>query len=461
MPNYHEAFNIIILAAGNGKRMQSNKPKVLQELAGLPLLEHVIKTAQSLSPQEIIVVYGHEGELLQQQLSAYTLTWVEQADRLGTGHAVQQALDHLINVDRALILYGDVPLISIETLIKLCEQTPKDDVGLITATLENPEGLGRIVRDERGMVSRIVEEKDASENEKTIREINSGIMLLPSQKLQKWLPQLSNANTQNEYYLTDVINMAVNDNIPVHVTTAFEPLEVSGVNTKLQLVQLERAFQLKQAHKFIEKGLNIIDPARFDCRGQLSFGTDVVIDVNVVFEGEVHIGNNVTIEPNVILRDVTLGDNVVIATHSLIEKSTIKDNSAIGPYARIRPESIIGPHARVGNFVEVKKSVIAEGSKVCHLSYVGDAVIGRQVNLGAGTITVNYDGAQKYQTIIEDGVFVGCGSQLVAPVCLQEGSFIAAGTTVTKDVPAGTLTLSRVAQKTIDGWVRPSNRKDK
>lgn len=448
-------LNVIILAAGHGTRMRSHTPKVLQILAGKPLLEHVINTSMALEPEDIIVVYG---ESIQHQLKDYALRWVEQRDRLGTAHAVSQALDHL-HANRALILYGDVPLISEKTLLNLLS-TSEDDIGLVTAEVEDPTGLGRIIRNESGEVQRIVEERDASTSEKAIKEINTGIMLVPRQYLREWLPKIQNHNAQQEYYLTDIIDMAVARDVKVRAITTNDMIEITGVNTKLQLIQLERAYQQRQALEWIEAGCHIIDPNRFDCRGEFSFGDEVSIDINVVMEGKVSLGNHVKIEPNCILRDVEIDDHVVIKANSIIEGSHIKSHSTIGPFARIRPESSIGPEARIGNFVEVKKSTLGQGSKANHLSYIGDATIGRGVNMGAGTITVNYDGKQKYQTIIEDNVFIGCDSQLVAPVCLHEGAFIGAGTTVTKDVPAGCLSLSRSAQKFIDGWVRPSERKE-
>jgi bifunctional UDP-N-acetylglucosamine pyrophosphorylase / glucosamine-1-phosphate N-acetyltransferase len=461
MQGVNDDLDIIILAAGRGQRMQSSLPKVLHRLAGKPLLEHVISTSMSLKPQQVLVVHAASHTELATQFSHYPLSWVPQEKPLGTGHAVQQTLAQLGEQGQTLILYGDVPLISVATLKNLCRQTEPNTVGLLTATLANPSGLGRIIRNAEGDVVQIVEAKDASPEQQKIKEINTGILLLPTAQLSTWLPQLTCQNAQGEYYLTELIELAVRDHFAVRAVQVDDPLEITGVNTKQQLIALERAYQYQQAVTYIQAGLYLSDPSRFDCRGTLSFGEDVSIDVNVVCSGEVRLGNNVVIEPNCILRDVCIDDNVRIAANTLIEHSHIKAGCVIGPYARIRPQSEIGPNAKIGNFVEIKKSVIGAGSKAGHLSYLGDAVIGDNVNIGAGVITVNYDGANKHPTYIAEDVFVGCASQLVAPVNLNQGAFIAAGTTVTRDVPAGTLCLSRVAQRMIDGWQPPSQRKGK
>lgn len=455
-------INVVILAAGMGKRMRSALPKVLHPLAGKPILSHVLDTARRLSPEKICVIYGYGGERVRQTVGDDpNLIWVEQAQQLGTGHAVKQALPYLEKGSATLVLFGDVPLVKSNTLEELIGKARADNLVLLTVELDNPTGYGRIVRDsETNRVQAIVEEKDALPSQKAIREINTGIMILPSMYLESWLDRLSNNNTQGEYYLTDIIAMAVEDGIQIETSNPSSEWEVVGVNDKIQLSSLERICQQDIANKLMEQGVMLADPARLDVRGQLVCGNDVEIDVNCIFEGNVRLGDGVKVNANCILRNVVVADGTVIHPFSMLEDTKVGENCRVGPYARIRPGTQLDDVVHVGNFVEIKNSRIASGSKVNHLSYIGDTEMGKQVNIGAGTITCNYDGAFKYRTIIEDNVFIGSDSQLIAPVTVAKGSTIGAGSTITRDTPEGQLTLSRVKQISIAHWKRPQKNKD-
>jgi bifunctional UDP-N-acetylglucosamine pyrophosphorylase/glucosamine-1-phosphate N-acetyltransferase len=448
-------LNIVILAAGKGTRMLSERPKVLHRLAGKPLLEHVVATARQLAPARLVVVYGHGGEAVPAAIPGDDIQWVLQAQQLGTGHAVAQALPALPSEGLTLVLYGDVPLTPPATLTRLLQHAGADRLALVTVHLPNPTGYGRILRDEAGRVVRIVEEKDASSREKAITEVNTGILVAPTPRLQAWLGRLSNANAQGEYYLTDVIAMAVAEGLPVVTVHPHHEWEVQGVNSKLELATLERIYQRNHARALAGTGTQIMDLDRIDVRGELTCGRDVVIDVNCVFEGRVHLEDGVEVGPHCVLKDVTVGKGTRIHAFSYIEGARIGPACRVGPFARIRPGTVLAQEVHVGNFVEVKASEIGEGSKVNHLSYVGDATVGRRVNIGAGTITCNYDGANKHRTVIEDDAFIGSDSQLVAPVTVGAGATLGAGTTLTRDAPPGQLTLSRVRQTTIPGWQRP------
>ena len=450
------ALNIIILAAGQGTRMNSNKPKVLHTIGGISLLERVIHTAQSLYPEKIFIVYGHGGTEIKQQLSQYAVTWIEQNQQLGTGHAVMQVLPEFNNAnDQILILYGDVPLISKEILHKLLNQTTTDALGLLTVNLDNPIGFGRIIRDTQKNVLAIIEEKDADADQKLIQEVNTGIMTISVNNLKKWLPKLSTNNAKKEYYLTDIVKLAAAEGTAILGLQTNNAEEVQGINDRVQLAKAERYFQQSMAQQFMLSGVTILDPTRFDIRGVSEISTDVTIDINVILEGRVIIGKNSYIGANCILRDVIIGDSVDIKANSIIDGATIGNHCTIGPFARIRPETFLADNAKVGNFVEIKKSNIGTNSKVPHHSYIGDTTMGQHVNVGAGTITCNYDGANKHRTIIGNNVFIGSDTQFIAPVIIADGATIGAGSTITKDVPAGQLTLSRASQKTINGWKRP------
>lgn len=456
----NKMLQILILAAGQGKRMYSNYSKVLHKIGASTLLEHVITTAQHIVPnQKPIVIYGHLGESLKKTLSQMNVTWIEQAQQLGTGHAVLQALPHIHDQARVLILLGDVPLISVATLNKLLATTPNNAVGMVTAYIANPTGYGRIKRNAQQQVIGIVEEKDATDDEKKITEINTGIYVVPAADLKKWLPQLENNNAQKEYYLTDIIAKAVKENIDIHTVEPLMTEEILGVNNRVQLAQLERAHQLQLAETLMQQGVTLRDPARIDIRGNVKVGKDVVIDVNVIIEGNVHIGDNCVIGANCILRDTTIAANVTILPFSHLDGATIADDCVIGPFARLRPHTTLDKAVHIGNFVEIKKSHIKPNSKVNHLSYIGDADIGSRVNVGAGTITCNYDGAHKHQTTIGDDVFIGSDTQLVAPITIGSGATIAAGSTITKDVPANQLTLTHRLEPRSKDWMRPAKEK--
>lgn len=445
---------VVILAAGQGKRMFSDLPKVLHPLAGKPLLSHVIETASTLTDKKPLVIFGHQGNILRDHLAHHDVQWVEQTEQLGTGHALLQALPMMSDKDRVLVLYGDVPFISIDTLKKLIDTTAADAIGMITANVQHPHGYGRIKRDEKQNVIGIVEEKDATPKERAITEVNSGLYFIPAGLLKKWLPTLTNHNAQKEYYLTDIFRLAANENIVINTVQPAQREEINGVNDRAQLAVLERAYQLKAAEKFMRQGVTLLDPARFDVRGDVQIGRDVVIDINVILEGKVVIGDGCRIGENVTLRDAELGKQIEVKANSMIDGAKIHDHCVIGPFARIRPETTLAAEVHIGNFVEIKKSHIAQGSKVNHLSYIGDSEIGKQVNVGAGTITCNYDGVNKHKTIIRDHVFIGSDTQLVAPVTIGEGATIGAGSTITQDAPAHQLTLSRGKQQTIEGWTR-------
>ena len=447
-------MNIVILAAGQGKRMHSNLPKVLHPIAGKALVAHVIDTARSLSPQTLCLVYGHGGDAVRTTLAAPDLAWALQEPQLGTGHAVQQALPHLKDGGTTLVLYGDVPLIQAETLKRLL-QAAQDALAILTVELEDPSGYGRIVRNAKGEVVRIVEQKDSTPEERAIREINTGIMAMPTARLGEWLGRLSNDNAQKEYYLTDIVGMAVADGLPIHTANPKHAWEVLGVNSKVQLAELERVAQRNAAEQLMEGGVRLADPARFDVRGELVCGRDVFIDVNCVFEGKVVLDEAVEVGPNCVLRNARIGAGTKLAAYTHIEDAVVGPDGRIGPFARLRPGAELAEDVHVGNFVEIKKSTIAAHSKANHLAYIGDATIDSRVNVGAGTITCNYDGANKFQTIIEDDVFIGSDTQLVAPVRVGRGATLGAGTTLTKDAPPDTLTVSRAKQLSIPGWKRP------
>ncbi len=447
-------MNIVILAAGQGKRMHSNLPKVLHPIAGKALVAHVIDTARSLAPQTLCLVYGHGGDAVRTTLAAPDLAWALQEPQLGTGHAVQQALPHLKDGGTTLVLYGDVPLIQAETLKRLL-QAAQDALAILTVELEDPSGYGRIVRNAKGEVVRIVEQKDSTPEERAIREINTGIMAMPTARLGEWLGRLSNDNAQKEYYLTDIVGMAVADGLPIHTANPKHAWEVLGVNSKVQLAELERVAQRNAAEQLMEGGVRLADPARFDVRGELVCGRDVFIDVNCVFEGKVVLDEAVEVGPNCVLRNARIGAGTKLAAYTHIEDAVVGPDGRIGPFARLRPGAELAEDVHVGNFVEIKKSTIAAHSKANHLAYIGDATIGSRVNVGAGTITCNYDGANKFQTIIEDDVFIGSDTQLVAPVRVGRGATLGAGTTLTKDAPPDTLTVSRAKQLSIPGWKRP------
>ena len=449
------SLGIVILAAGQGTRMKSSLPKVLHLLGDRPLLQHVVDTARRLQPEDIVVVYGHGGDQVRERIVGDDLSWAEQAEQLGTGHAVAQALPHLGDVEQVLVLYGDVPLITETTLRRLIDCTG-DGFGLLTVTLDDPSGYGRVQRDGGGEVKCIVEQKDANDQQLCICEVNTGIMLLPRDRLQVWLGRLGNDNAQGEYYLTDVLAMAVNEGIPVAVAQPDHTVEAEGVNNKLQLAELERALQRRQAEALMHAGLILRDPARFDLRGTLRHGRDCVIDVNVIIEGAVVLGDNVHVGANTVLRDSRIHDGVQILEHCVIEQAEVGQGSRLGPFSRLRPGARLAGNNHVGNFVEIKQSDIGEGSKVNHLTYVGDTGIGSGVNIGAGTITCNYDGAYKHRTIIGDNAFIGSNTALVAPVAIGEGATIGAGSVITKDAPDGQLTLTRARQVSIEGWQRPS-----
>ncbi len=443
----------IILAAGKGTRMNSSKPKVLQMLADKTLLGHVLMQAQQLCSQ-VHVVYGFGGDQVKQSINNDSINWVEQAQQLGTGHAVAQAMPNINDDSICLVLYGDVPLIQQSTLKDLITRAQKSGVALLSVILDNPTGYGRIIR-QNDQIQAIVEQKDANDEQLTICEVNTGIMAVDSGLLKTYLNDLNSNNAQGELYLTDIIEMAVSDGKTIASVITQNEFEVAGVNDKVQLAELERTFQKNQATQFMQQGLTLKDPARFDCRGSLSFGQDCEIDVNVVIEGKVTLGDNTTIAPNCIIKNTTIGSNVSILPNSVIEDAIIGDGASIGPFARIRPQANIGENAKIGNFVEVKKSTIGKGSKISHLSYVGDTTMGADVNIGAGVITCNYDGANKHQTTIEDGAFVGSDTQLIAPVTIGKNATVGAGSTITKDVPEDQLGLSRSKQTTLKNWQRP------
>jgi len=448
-------ISVVILAAGKGTRMRSDLPKVLHPIAKKPMVQHVIDTVKQLNVNDIHLVYGHGAELLKSRIKDDKLDWVLQAEQLGTGHAVQQAADKFNADDQVLVLYGDVPLISQETLTHLCDSQPAGGIGLLTVKLANPTGYGRIVREGDTVVG-IVEQKDASAEQLKIDEVNSGILVANGADFQHWLSLLDNNNAQAEYYLTDVIALAHKAGRTINAVHPIANIEVEGVNNRMQLAELERAYQELQAYKLMEQGVTMLDPRRFDLRGEVSVGNDVTFDINVIIEGKVTIGSGVTIGANCILKDCHIGDNSEIKANSIIESATLGIDCSAGPFARLRPNTVLEDDAHVGNFVELKKTTLGKGSKAGHLAYLGDSIIGEKVNIGAGTITCNYDGVNKFQTIIEDGAFIGSDSQLIAPVTIGKNATVAAGSTITKDVAQDDLVISRVKQKHIRNWPKPT-----
>lgn len=447
-------MNIVILAAGMGKRMQSALPKVLHTLAGKPLLAHVIATAKSLKPTTLSIIYGHGGDLVPNSFTDADIQFAKQSPQLGTGHAVMQAIDLLDDQAPTLVLYGDVPLTKPETLERLIHAAGNDKLGILTVNLDNPTGYGRIVR-ENGEITRIVEQKDASPAEQQIHEVNTGIMVIPTPKLKQWLATLSNDNAQNEYYLTDIVAKAVADHVAIVASQPDAIAETLGVNSKTQLAALERLHQQDLAHQLLEQGVTLLDPQRIDIRGELICGKDVSIDVNCVFEGKVTIEDGVIIDANCVIKNAHIHSGAQIKPFTHIENAIVGDASLVGPFARLRPGTELAQEVHVGNFVEIKNSQVAHNSKINHLSYIGDTTMGSRVNIGAGTITCNYDGVNKHRTVIEDDVFIGSDSQLIAPVTVGKGANLGAGTTLTKDAPADQLTLSRAKQLTLPGWKRP------
>ena len=448
------SLDIVILAAGQGTRMRSALPKVLHPVAGKAMLGHVIDTARLLKPQGIHVVIGHGAELVRERLAADDLNFVLQSEQLGTGHAVAQALPAL-SAERVLILYGDVPLIEVETLQRLLQLVSEQQLGLLTVNLNDPTGYGRIVRDEQGVVKAIVEHKDASAEQRLIREGNTGILAVPGKKLGDWLGRLSNSNAQGEYYLTDVIAMAVADGLVVATEQAADEMEVLGANDRIQLSQLERHYQYRAARRLMVQGVTLIDPARFDLRGEATVGRDVSIDINVILEGQVVIEDGVQIGPNCVIKNSILRKGAIVKANSHLEGAEVGEGADCGPFARLRPGSVLGAKAHVGNFVELKNAKLGEGAKAGHLSYLGDAEIGARSNIGAGTITCNYDGANKFKTVLGEDVFIGSNSALVAPVTLGDRATTGAGSVITGDVPDNTLAVGRAKQRNIEGWKRP------
>ncbi|RBB98706.1 UDP-N-acetylglucosamine diphosphorylase/glucosamine-1-phosphate N-acetyltransferase [Pseudomonas sp. MWU12-2115] len=448
------SLEIVILAAGQGTRMRSALPKVLHPVAGNSMLGHVIHSARQLDPQRIHVVIGHGADVVRERLAADDLNFVLQDKQLGTGHATAQAVP-FISADTVLILYGDVPLIEVETLQRLLKHVVPGQMGLLTVELEDPTGYGRIVRDANGKVAAIVEHKDASEAQRAITEGNTGILAVPANRLADWMSRLSNNNAQGEYYLTDVIEMAVNDGLVVATEQPHDPMEVQGANDRKQLSELERHYQLRAGRRLMAQGVTLRDPARFDVRGEVTVGRDVLIDVNVILEGNVVIEDDVVIGPNCVIKDSTLRKGVVIKANSHIEGAVLGEGSDAGPFARLRPGTVLEARAHVGNFVELKNARMGEGAKAGHLTYLGDAEIGARTNIGAGTITCNYDGANKWKTVLGEDVFIGSNNSLVAPVDISSGATTAAGSTITQNVDNAQLAVGRARQKNIDGWKRP------
>jgi bifunctional UDP-N-acetylglucosamine pyrophosphorylase/glucosamine-1-phosphate N-acetyltransferase len=447
-------LDVIVLAAGQGKRMRSDLPKVLHPIAGRPLLARVLDAARALGPRKTIVVHGHGAEKVREAFAHAPVEWVLQAEQLGTGHAVQQAMPHVGGDADVLILYGDVPLVRPESLKRLVDAA-REGVAVMTTELADPKGYGRIVRDGKDGVQRIVEEKDASEEERAIREINAGFMAAGAKRLAGWLGKIGNRNAQKEYYLTDVVTLAVKEGVRVSAVKVADATEVAGVNSKTELAALERAWQRSEAQRLMEQGVSLADPARIDVRGELACGRDVTIDVNCVFEGAVTLADGVRVGPNCVLRDVTVGPGSEVLAFSHLDDAEVGARCRVGPYARLRPGASLDEDVHIGNFVEVKASRIGVQSKVNHLSYIGDSEVGARVNVGAGTITCNYDGAAKHRTVIEDECFIGSDATLVAPVRIARGSYIGAGSTISKDTPAGQLTVGRARQVTIPGWKPP------
>lgn len=448
-------LEIVVLAAGKGTRMYSDKPKVLHHLAGKSFLAHVLDRAKSLDAIATHIVVGHGADLVQAEVVDYQARFVVQAEQLGTGHAATQTLNVLHDESVVLILYGDVPLITASTLGELVALVVSDTMALLTVDMISPKGYGRIIRDTDNNVIAIVEEKDASDEQKCITEVNTGVMAVRATDLKRWLPALSNSNAQGEYYLTDIIAMAAHDNIAVHTTQPANEYEVLGINNRAQQAQVERLYQQEIAAQLMGAGVTLIDPSRFDCRGEVIVGRDCFIDINCVFEGHVELGNNVSIGANCVIKDSKIADNTDIKPFTMIDGAELGTQCSVGPFARLREGTRLSTKAKIGNFVETKKAMVGTGSKINHLSYVGDAVLGADVNIGAGTITCNYDGANKHQTTIEDGVFVGSNSALVAPITIGTGTTVAAGSTITRNAESDSLIVARSKQKSISGWVRP------
>jgi bifunctional UDP-N-acetylglucosamine pyrophosphorylase/glucosamine-1-phosphate N-acetyltransferase len=444
-------LEVVVLAAGQGKRMHSAKPKVLHRLAGQPLLAHVLDAARALAADRIHVVYGHGGEQVRSAFADAPVEWVEQREQLGTGHAVMQVLPRVARQAEVLVLNGDVPLIRAETLRRLVDAA-RGGLAILTIELADPARYGRVIRDLSGRVARIVEAKDANDAELAVREIYTGFLAAPAERLTDWLSRVDNRNAQSEYYLTDIVGLAVADSGPVTAVRVSDPWEIAGVNSRRELAALERALQSRRAERLLEAGVALLDPARIDVRGSLECGTDVEIDVNCIFEGVVRIGNRVKIGPNCVLRDITIGEDTEVLAFSKLESARVGARCRIGPYARLRPGAQLAEDVHIGNFVEVKASTLGAGSKANHLAYVGDAEVGRRVNIGAGTITCNYDGVAKHRTIIEDDCFIGSDATLVAPLTVAQGSYIGAGSTISKDTPAGQLTVARAKQVSVPSW---------
>ena len=451
-------LSVVILAAGKGTRMYSDLPKVLHKIAGKPMVKHVIDTAKQLNAAQIHLIYGHGADLLKQRLADEPVNWVFQAEQLGTGHAMQQAAPFFADDENILMLYGDAPLITTETLQKLIAAKPENGIALLTVNLENPTGYGRIIRQD-GNVTAIVEQKDANAEQLKITEVNTGVMVSDGASFKKWLARLDNNNAQGEYYMTDVIGLANQDGFKVVAVQATDMMEVEGANNRLQMAALERYFQRKQAEKLLLAGVSLADPERFDLRGELEHGKDVEIDINVIIEGNVRLGNRVKIGAGCVLKNVEIADDVEIKPYSVLENAVVGEKAAIGPFSRLRPGAELAAETHVGNFVEIKQAKVGKGSKVNHLTYIGDAEIGRDCNIGAGVITCNYDGANKFKTVIGDNVFVGSDSQLIAPVTIADNVTVAAGATVTDNVEAGALVISRVRQRHIPNWKRPTKKK--
>jgi bifunctional UDP-N-acetylglucosamine pyrophosphorylase/glucosamine-1-phosphate N-acetyltransferase len=449
-------LSVVILAAGQGKRMNSDLPKVLQPLAGKPLLAHVVETAQSLAPEAIYVVYGHGGAQVQAAFEHDPLDWVLQAAQWGTGHALMQAMPMIPDTHRVLVLYGDVPLIRASTLRMLLASAAAEGLALLSAEVAAPGGFGRILRDAAGSVVGIVEERDATPEQRRIREIHSGLLTAPAGPLREWLGALSNDNVQHEYYLTDVVAEAVKAGRRVTAIPAASEPEILGVNDKLQLAHVESCLRAERARELMRAGATLVDPLRIDIRGTVEVGRDVCIDVNTVFTGTVKLGARVKIGPNCLIRESSIGADTEIQANSIVDHAAVGAHCVVGPFARIRPDSVLGPRVHIGNFVEIKNSSLGTGAKANHLTYLGDAEVGAGVNVGAGTVTCNYDGAEKWPTVIEDRAFIGSGSMLVAPVRIGAGATIGAGSTITDNAPADALTLTRARQTTIDGWTRPT-----
>ena len=451
------AFSVVVLAAGKGTRMKSSLPKVLHKVGGVPMVQRIINTVKSLGADNIHLVYGHGGEQLKSTIQEDNLNWCLQAEQLGTGHAVQQAAAHIKDDEDVLILVGDAPLIREETLGALQAVKTRCDLALLTVELEDPTGMGRIVR-ENDNITAIVEHKDATDEQRLIKEINTGMMMMSGSDLKRWLKNLSNDNAQGEYYLTDVIAMAAAESKRIQSAQPQSAVEVEGVNNRLQLANLERALQRRQADELMMQGVTLLDPERFDLRGNLSIGNDIIIDVNVIVEGQVTLGNNVTIGANCILRNCAIADNTVVEANSIIEDAKVGENCTVGPYARLRPGSVMSKNAKVGNFVEMKKTVLGEGAKANHLTYLGDAEVGANANIGAGTITCNYDGVNKSKTLIGENAFVGSNSSLVAPVSIGEGATVGAGSVITSKVEDKALAIARGKQRNIANWPRPTKK---